>query len=157
MKLIRNLFAGLIVALTLAMLGSVWPIAPYVRSAAAQLVGVYTLGNGTTITGHLLRALGNTNAGAALAPPTISGTNCTAVGVTADSTDFMGSATNGTATTGCKINFGTAFAVAPKCIVQDVTTAGDSGVFTVSTTQISLGTIVSGDVINWICIGTLGN
>jgi hypothetical protein len=149
----RSLIAASLLAGAVGFAGMLQPV----RQAVAQTVGVFTLGNGTTITGHLLRALGQTNAGAALAPPTITGTNCIAVGVTADSTDLMGSATNGTATTGCKIHFGTAFAVAPKCIVQDVTTAADSGGFTVNTTDISLGTIVSGDVINWFCMGTLGN
>ena len=123
--------------------------------AALGMVGLataqyYAITN-AQLNGHIISALNGAPA------PTVTGTNCTTHGVSAGSTDAAGTFTNGTATTGCIIVFGTAYNTAPNCVVVDNTTPADSGSGTVTAAHIALGTIVSGDVISYFCTAIAGN
>lgn len=105
------------------------------------------LPNGTVINGHLVAGLGTG------AIPTVGGASCGTPVLTAGSTDFAGQfQAKGTST--CAVTFGKAFAFQPFCVVVDETTAST---YTYSKTGITMGTTVSNDLINWICVGQQGN
>jgi hypothetical protein len=95
--------------------------------------------------GHALAGFGQQ------APLQPVGTTCT---IAAAASDFSGSCT-ATSTAGV-VTFGQAYLVAPVCLVVDNTANAATNAYTVSTTAITLGTITSGHVYNWICIGRNG-
>lgn len=74
--------------------------------------------------------------------------------VTAASTDVAGAITTGTTTTSCTITFKLAYAVAPFCVVQDLTATVRLLSYTVATTAITATmTSNSGDVLDYVCHG----
>lgn len=105
------------------------------------------LPNGTVVGGHLVGSLGTTSV------PVLSGASCGTPVLTPGSTDFAGQF-QAKGTTTCVVTFGTAFASQPFCVVSDETTAAT---YTYTKTAISMGTTVINDLINWICIGQIGN
>lgn len=119
-----------------------------VLSALASVAWAQTppaLPNGTVFNGHAVSA--------GSAPPTVGGASCGTPVLTPNSTDLAGQF-QAKGTTTCAVTFGTAFASQPFCVVSDETTAAT---YTYTKTAITMGTTVSNDLINWICIGQLGN
>ena len=113
-----------------------------IKTAKAQ---GFILQNNTLVFGHLA-------AGASL-PPTVAGASCGTPVLTAGSTDFVGQfQAKGTST--CALTFGTAYTAAPFCVVVDETTAST---YTYTRTAITMGTTVSNDFVNYICVATTGN
>lgn len=80
----------------------------------------------------------------------------TSPALTAGSTDVAGKITVGTtASAACTLTFGTAWAVAPFCIVQNATTGAPANVYTVSTTAIAVSSVLADStVLFYICIGS---
>lgn len=103
---------------------------------------VFTAPPNFTLGGHYV-ASGN--------PPT--GTGCT---IAAGSSDTDGSCT-ASATSG-SIAFATAYLVAPTCLVTDgsATSTVSMPVYTTTTSQITLTTIISTHVLYWHCAGKIG-
>jgi len=101
----------------------------------------FNLPNNSTVTGHLVAGGGN--------PPV--GTTCT---MAAGSTDSFGACTT-TSTSGA-ITFNVPWITAPNCSVTDSTANAATNAYTVSTTAITLGTVTSGHLLQYICIGKVG-
>lgn len=87
-------------------------------------------------------------------PPTIAGTGSPAV--TANSTDFMGEITYGTAQTSAVLTFNTAWTTRPFCMAQATSVSSAKTVqFTVTTTAITFtgDGIGTGALVTYICVG----
>ena len=80
------------------------------------------------------------------------GTTCTIV---AGSTDTAGSCA-ATATSGVAVTFGTPFVSTPFCVVKDRTTASGDLLTAFTNTGFTMGTTVSADKIQWICLAAPG-
>ena len=118
----------------------------YVLSAGNVRAQGYTLPANSAVQGHIISSQAT--------PPT--GVGCT---VAAGSTDLVGhctaTAASGSITfTGGNPSGVTGFATAPTCLITDqsATSTVSMPVYTVSTTAITLSTIISTHVINWLCV-----
>lgn len=105
----------------------------------------FTLPNNSVAQGHLLAS---PVPGAAGLPV---GVSCT---IAAGSSDSIGACT--TTSTSGSVTFGTAFNTAPRCVITDLTANAATNAFTVSATAITLGTVTSAHLLQWICIGNVG-
>lgn len=72
------------------------------------------------------------------------------------SSDTAGTVTQGGTVTTCTITFGTAFATAPTCFVQDVTAVRASMATAVTTTAIAVTGITASDKLAWLCLAKAG-
>lgn len=104
---------------------------------------VFTLPNNTQLLGHLISG--------AATPPV--GTGCTII---AGSSDTDGECT--TSATSGTIVFGAAYVSAPSCTVTDksATSTVSMPVYTTTTTQITLTTIISAHGLVWHCAAKIG-
>ena len=84
------------------------------------------------------------------APPAT--TTCTLV---AGSSDSVGGCT--TTSTAMAVTFSRSFGVAPRCVITDLTANAATNAFTVSATAITGGTVTSGHLLQWICVGAPGS
>lgn len=134
---------------------------PIVALASLQLAFGQAAPNATGFGGNPWQQVGQHMAAGGGAP-VLTGTNCGQAGtvgltgVIPGASDMSGTIVNGTATSGCVLTFNQAWNSIPTCIIQDATTAADSAGVLVSRTAITFGTIVSGDLLKWICIGQPG-
>lgn len=85
----------------------------------------------------------------AAAPAT---TTCTLV---AGSSDSVGACT--TTSTAMAVTFARSFGVVPRCVITDLTANAATNAFTVSATAITGGTVTSGHLLQWICVGAVGS
>lgn len=79
-----------------------------------------------------------------------------AVAGDAGSTDVAGTVTQGGTVTTCTITFGTAFTVAPTCIVSDLTGTRASMGTAITATAIAVTGITAADKLAWMCMGKTG-
>ncbi len=140
MKKFRDRFLAAIAALALACM----PLAAHAQQG-------FTLPPNSAISGHQ-------SVSQAEAAPT--GVGCT---IAAGSTDLVGhctaSATSGSITFTSKGPTGTVgFLTAPSCLVVDAsaTSTVSMPVYTVSTTAITLSTIISAHLLEWVCFPPQG-
>lgn len=116
-------------------------------SAQTATKGIYFTSKGVGLAGHLLSNISTGNP-----TPTLSSCGDTPTLATG-SNDKWGQVTQGGTATTCTITFGTAWANAPFCIVQDMTTGARAAVYTVSTTAITITALTASDVIAYHCAG----
>ena len=111
-------------------------------SSVSALAQGFVIPNNAQLSGHL---------NGAGVPPV--GTGCT---IAAGSTDTAGSCTASAASG--SIAFANAYAQAPNCLVTDgsATSTVSMPVYTTTTAQITLTTIISTHVLYWFCVGKPG-
>lgn len=133
--------------------GSDFQISRYNDSAVFQgaplsinrATGATTLAKKTTIGGHII----STDTG-----PSLSSCGGGSPALTANSTDTVGTFTEGTTSTGCKLTFGTTFVQAPVCVANVV--SGGNAITGITTTPNDVTfahSSGSGGVYNYICVG----
>jgi hypothetical protein len=90
------------------------------------------------------------------APPSLSGCGTGSPAIVGD--DKAGQVTMGTTATGCVITFATPWNTAPFCVVQWQGTPLTAQNYTVSATAITtVQTSTSGNILNYHCLGRIGN
>jgi hypothetical protein len=124
------------------------PLAPTVTGTDST-AGIYFGPNRTGVSGHAEAGAGAGDV------PTISACGGTVAPV-AGSTDFAGTVTNGGTVTTCTINFGTAYSVAPSCVVSDITGTRASMSSLASGTALVVTGITAADSLAWICVAHSG-
>ena len=87
--------------------------------------------------------------------PVLSACGGTVAGDTGSS-DSAGTVTQGGTVTTCTITFGTAFATAPTCFVQDMTGVRASMAAAVTTASITVTGITASDKLAWMCQAKAG-
>jgi len=79
----------------------------------------------------------------------------TGAALSTGSNDVAGTVTTGSGATTCTITFGTAYAIAPSCVVQ-TQGAATQPTYTVSATAITATVSIASTAYNYICIGKAG-
>ena len=138
--------------------GQAWSIA--VNGAKSNMLEI---GRGATAAAGtpMMRFVPNGHAawlgGSGAAPTCASCGAGPACAITAGSTDFAGAVTVGAGAATCEVDFGAGFATTPFCVLGLFDNGGVSslsmGTFSSTKMIFSMGTIRTGQIVNWICFG----